>query len=312
MHIDIIPSSIHTTMLAKAQCASLLDIISPTIYCICSISVFILFHSQGHNRPWGKEWDTRQSCAPWRVLSGKRQCELLRRCCANEVLFFWSSWLSVIFFFSSQHCCLNCVNHVNIIGQNTFYPYFPLLFRLPGWGSVLVYRSHLSAAIGGRGRSQLLVTASQEFPTGTVTQLTCLSKMHGTLRPLNIPQSCFFYYWAGFQTGKCTLRWSWWFCCVDMNELDMWFGVRTWSWSSPIVLIGCNGLLFPLGGERQWEQRHAHTAMSWGDGPHDPSAVWGHDGREAQDHRQPSENHLPDLPGTHAQLLSSGKRGFWL
>uniref|UniRef100_A0A8C7TSJ5 palmitoyl-protein hydrolase n=1 Tax=Oncorhynchus mykiss TaxID=8022 RepID=A0A8C7TSJ5_ONCMY len=42
----------------------------------------------------------------------------------------------------------------------------------------------------------------KSFPQVQLHSLLVCTVLSG---PLNIPQSCFFYYWAGFQTGKCTL-----------------------------------------------------------------------------------------------------------
>lgn len=55
-----------------------------------------------------------------------------------------------------------------------------------------------------------------------------------------------------------------------------------------------------LGCKWKWKQGDSSSAMSRGEGSHDPGAVWGLDGREAQDHYLSSECRLSHLPTSHA------------
>ena len=62
----------------------------------------------------------------------------------------------------------------------------------------------------------------------------------------------------------------------------------------------------PAGGERQRQQEHAHPAVPRRDGPHDPGTVWSPDVREAEEHREPRQDLLQNLPRAPPQLLSTG------
>uniref|UniRef100_A0A674HS05 palmitoyl-protein hydrolase n=1 Tax=Taeniopygia guttata TaxID=59729 RepID=A0A674HS05_TAEGU len=61
------------------------------------------------------------------------------------------------------------------------------------------------------------------------------------------------------------------------------------------------------GGEQQREQGHRHPAVPRGDGPHDPRALRGPHGREAQVCRHPRQGAVQNLPRRDAQFLSSGQ-----